>query len=75
MKDAYPVHVADYAVANNLTTEPAFRLWVPFVLKKRERVLKKVKTKYWSTSHKYGLELPKSVSHALEIDKRTGTDF
>ncbi len=27
------------------------------------------------TSHKYGLELPKSVSHALEMDKRTGTDF
>jgi hypothetical protein len=75
MKDAYPVQVADYAVAINLTTEPAFRWWVPFVLKKRERVLKKVKTKYWSTSHKYGLELPKSVSHALEIDKRTGTDF
>ena len=75
LKDAYPVQVADYAVANNLTTEPAFRWWVPFVLKKRERILKKVKTKYWSTSHKYGLELPKSVKHALEIDRRTGTDF
>jgi Reverse transcriptase (RNA-dependent DNA polymerase) len=37
--------------------------------------LKKVKTKYWSTSHKYGLTLPKSVAQALAIDKRTGTDF
>ncbi len=71
MKDSYPVQVADYTVANNLTTEPAFRWWVPFVLKKRERILKKVKTKYWSTSHKYGLELPKSVSHVLVL----GTDF
>ena len=44
MKDAYPVQVADNAVANNLTTEPAFRWWVPFVLQKRDRILKKVKT-------------------------------
>ena len=36
LKDAYPVQVADYAVANNLTLEPAFRWWVPFVFKKRE---------------------------------------
>ena len=26
-------------------------------------------------SHKYGLELPKSVAQALEIDRKTGTDF
>jgi hypothetical protein len=46
------------------------------VLKKRERILKKVKIKYWSvTPHKYGLELPKSVAQALAIDRRTGTDF
>ncbi len=44
------------------------------MLKKRERILKKVKSKYWPASHKYGLELPKSVSHALEIDRRSGTD-
>ncbi|KAI2504205.1 Reverse transcriptase (RNA-dependent DNA polymerase) [Fragilaria crotonensis] len=75
LKDSYPVQVADYAVVNNLTQEPAFRWWVPFVLKKRARILKKVKSKYWSTSHKYGLELPKSVAEALAIDKRTGTDF
>jgi hypothetical protein len=62
-------------VTNNLSNEPAIRWWVPFVLKKRERILKKVKSKYWSVSHKYGLELPKSVAQALAIDKRTGTDF
>jgi hypothetical protein len=75
IKDSYPVQVADYAVTNQLTQEPAFRWWVPFILKKRERILKKVKTKYWSVTHKYGLELPKSVAQALAIDKRTGTDF
>ncbi len=63
IKDSYPVQMADYAVTNQLMQEPA------------ERILKKVKTKYWSVTHKYGLELPKSVAQALAIDKRTGTDF
>ena len=77
LKNSYRVQVADYAVLNNLTQEePAFHWCVPlFVLKKREWILKKIKSKYWSTSHKYGLELPKSVAHELDIDKRTGTDF
>jgi hypothetical protein len=75
MKDAYPVQVEDDAVTNGISNDPAFRWWVPFVLKKRERILKKVKSKHWLVSHKYGLELPKSVAQALEIDRRTGTDF
>ncbi len=46
------------------------------MIKKRDRVLNnKIKSKYWSTSHKYGLELPKNVTHALDIDKRTGTEL
>ena len=75
IKDAYPVQVTDYTVTDGVSNVPAFRWWVPFVLKKRERILKKVKSKYWSVSHKYGLERPESVAQALEIDWRTGTDF
>jgi hypothetical protein len=37
--------------------------------------LKKSKTKYWHRSHKYGIELPKSVKEALAIDAKTGTTF
>lgn len=51
LKDSYPVQVVDYAELNNLTQEPAFRWWVPLVIKKRNCILKKVKSKYWSTSH------------------------
>ena len=51
MKDSYPDQVADHVVLNNLTQELAFRWWVPFILKKRERILKKIKSKYWSTLH------------------------
>jgi len=78
MKDAYPIEVAEYAVSHSIDKEPAFKWWVPYVLKKRERIISKItkgKGKYWSRTHKYGIELPKSVAEALEIDRRTGTTF
>jgi len=78
MKNTYPVETADYAIRNRLDEKPAFRWWVPHVTKRRHRLigkLKKGKTKYWSRTHKYGIELPKSVTEALEIDRRTGTSY
>lgn len=78
IKDSHPVEVAEYAVANKIASEPAFSWWVRHALRQRDRVIKavrKAKSKYWSKTHKYGIELPKTVKEALEIDKRTGTDF
>lgn len=75
MKESYPLEVAEYAVNNNLVEEPAFKWWVPYVLRKRDRIIGKVKKKYWQRTHKYGIRLPKSVKEAYEIDKATGTDY
>ena len=76
LKESNPVEVAEYAVANKIAEEPAFAWWVRDVLRRRDRVIKKVKsTKYWLRSHKYGVELPKTVAEALAIDRRTGTTF
>jgi hypothetical protein len=47
VKNAYPIEVAEYAIANKIHEEPAFAWWVPFTLKKRNRLLSKVKSKYW----------------------------
>lgn len=74
-KESNPVEVAEYAVANKLVEEPAFAWWVKKVLRKRDRIIKKVKTKYWLKTHKFGIELPKTVKEALEIDRRTNTTF
>jgi hypothetical protein len=38
-------------------------------------MVSKVKSKYWVATHKFGIELPKSVEHAYRIDKETGTTF
>jgi hypothetical protein len=39
MKESYPVEVAEYAVGNKISHEPAFCWWVPHMLKKRDRII------------------------------------
>jgi hypothetical protein len=45
------------------------------VIKKRNRIISKVKYKYWRTTHKFGIRLPHSVEEALEIDRQTNTEY
>ena len=76
MKESYPIETAEYAVRNKIQEEPAFAWWAPHVLKKRDRIIGKMKSnRYWKKTHKYSVELPKTVKRALEIDRETGTDF
>ena len=45
-------------------------------MKKKDRIIAKVKSRYWrTTTHKFGIRLPKTVEEALRIDDETGTDF
>ena len=75
LKESNPVEVAEYAVANRIVEEPAFAWWVPHTLRRRNRIISRVKSRYWRTRHKVGIRLPHSVKEALEIDQATGTDF
>ena len=72
IKESYPVEVAEFALATRISMEPAFAWWVPFVLKKRNRILAKVKSKYWLRTHKFGIRIPKSVEEAKKIDEQNG---
>ena len=75
LKESHPVQVAEYALANKIMEEPAFAWWVRHVLKKRNRIIRKVKSRYWVRTHKYGILIPKSVEEALRFDRESGTDF
>ena len=75
LKESYPIQVAEYAVANKIADEPAFRWWIKHVLKKRDRLISKVKTRYWKKMVKYGIKLPHSVKEALQFDRDSGTTF
>ena len=46
--------------------------WVPHVLLKRNRIVVKVKPKYWIRTHKYFLKVPKYVTEAIAIDCENG---
>ena len=75
LRDSYPVQVAEYAAANRIAEEPAFKWWVHNVLRKRNRIVAKMKSRYMRTTHKFGIKVPKTVQEALAIDEETGTDF
>eukprot|EP00804_Cyclotella_cryptica_P009986 CCRYP_015410-RA/>CCRYP_015410-RA protein AED:0.07 eAED:-0.02 QI:0/0/0/0.66/0.5/0.66/3/0/553 len=78
LKDSHPLQVAEFAFAAQIVDEPAFNWWVKRVLKKRDRIFSLVKrrsARYHKRTHKYGIELPKTVDKAYAIDRATGTTF
>ena len=75
LKESYPVKVAEYAVNAGIGNEPAFAWWIPVVLKKRDRIICAVNKRYHKVTHKFGIEVPKTVRRALEIDKENGNTF
>jgi hypothetical protein len=74
LKHSEPVKLAEYVVGNKIEEEPAFAWWVKPVLRKRNRIIRWVKSRYWKTTHKYGIKLPHSVEEAYQIDHDTGAD-
>ena len=77
LKESHPLQVAEFALAAGIADEPAFNWWVSWVLKKRDRIISLVRRSAWyhKRTHKYGIELPKTVEEAYAIDKATGTTF
>jgi hypothetical protein len=57
---------------NKLNQEPAFSWLRSFVLHKRDHIISNIKSKYWGRTHKYGIEIPKSMDDAKRIDADKG---
>ena len=72
MNEVHLVEMAEYARVRGISNEPAFAWWVPYTLRKREVILAVVKNWIRKTTHKYGIEIPRDVEHAHEIDSRNG---
>ena len=75
MKESHPVEVAEYAWARGIDKEPAFEWWAPHTLKKRQVILAALKKRIRKTTHKYGIEIPTSVEHAFELDRKNGNNL
>jgi hypothetical protein len=72
LKESYPVELARHAWGNNIHDEPAFAWWVSYTLNKEKRFFAKVKSKYSSRTHKYGIRIPRNIQEAKKIDKENG---
>jgi hypothetical protein len=46
LKNSFPVEMAEYAVANKISLEPAFAWWCSKTLKLRNRTIAKANTRY-----------------------------
>ena len=67
-KESFPLEVAEYSVLRKVDHLPQFAWWVPYVIRKRAAIVKKVKSKYWQRTHKYGIRIPHDVDEAKRID-------
>ena len=72
VKESYPVQLAEYAIQRKISHAPAFAWWISHVIKKRNRIISKIKSKYWTRTHKFGIRIPKSVDEARELDRING---
>ena len=75
MKESHPVESAEFARARRIDTEPAFVWWVSHTLKKRDVIVSSVKSRIRRTTHKYGQEVPSSLTHAKTIDLANGNSL
>ena len=69
MKNSHPIKTAEFACARGIDEKFAFRYWFPYTLRKRDIIIASIKTRYRKVTHKFGINLPTSIKHALEIDR------
>jgi hypothetical protein len=75
MKESHPVETAEFAKARSIADKPAFAWWVPDTLRKRDIILSKIKTRIRRTTHKYGIEVPSSLEHSIQLDRENGNSL
>ena len=64
IKASNPVEISECEVANNIEYETGFKCWVKDVLRKRDQIISKFKSKYCRTTHIFGIQVPKTVEEA-----------
>ena len=60
--------LAENAVENEISDEPALNWWVKETLRHIYRIISKVNSKH-------GIRVPETVKEAYDIDRQSGTDF
>lgn len=72
MKESNPIETAEFAISRGIQDEPTFAWWIPYVMRKRDRIISSVNSRVKHVAHKYGVEIPNSVEHCYQLDKKNG---
>ena len=75
LKETLPIETAEFAVSRGIADEPAFKWWVPYTLRRRDRIIASVNSRIRKVTHKYGVELPTTVKQAQALDEKNGNTF
>ena len=75
LKESNPIKVAEYVTACGIADEPAFAWWVPFTLKKRDRIVASVNTRVRRRGSKFGIKVPTSIDEAKAFDRENGNNL
>jgi hypothetical protein len=73
LKESHPLETIEYAVTQNIHHKPSFNWWVPHVLKNHDQIISLVckrTTRYLKQTHKFGIEVPKTVKEAFALDHK-----
>ena len=71
LKDMYasnPLETTEFAVACQLQDKPAFAWWASNILKTKNRIINKIKSRYWKQEYKFDILLPKNVEDSIRIE-------
>ena len=74
-KESNPLQVAEYVQLTKIIDKPAFAWWTEHVLKRRDKIIAGVSARSKKKIHKFGIEVPRDVWHALQLDKENNNTF
>ena len=70
LKETNPLEVAEFAVVRGIDDQPVFHWRVPYtLLRECNQILSRINARVKCTTHKYGIEIPKTIDEARNLDK------
>ena len=75
MNNSHPVETDEFACARGNDDEVYFSYWVLYTLRKRDIIIASIKTRCRKVNHKFGIDIPNSIKHALGVDRINRNTF
>ncbi len=78
LKESRPIETSEFAMTASIDHEPVFNWWVPYTLKKCDRIISMVwkrSARYLKRTHKFRFEMPNTIAKEKDLDQRNGNNL